>query len=56
MDFGTQIFKFFFFLMQLGASKFDALKCYVQWVLCHFVTHFGHISQKQRGQKKTHYI
>jgi hypothetical protein len=55
MDFGTQIFSFFFFLMQLGASKFDALKCYVQWVLCDFVTHFGHISQKQK-RTKTQYI
>jgi hypothetical protein len=53
MDFGTQIFNFFL-LDAIGCQQFDALKCYVQWVLCDFVTHFGHISQKQRGQK--HYI
>ncbi len=56
MDFGTQIFKFFFFLMQLGASKFDALKCYVQMGVvsfCHpFWTYF---TKAKRTKKNTIY-
>ncbi len=52
MDFGTQIFNFF----SSWCNWVQAIWClemlYVQWVLCHFITHFGHVSQKQRGQKQ----